>query len=69
MIWDDSVAPETTIDFEVPVLQTGQALKWFAGAMGGFTSLYLFCSWVDPQSEQVWFIPAYITVNCYYYIG
>ena len=51
-MWDDSVAPETCIDFDAPHVTTGQVLGSFAAAMGFFVALYTIISISDPVKSN-----------------
>ena len=52
LIWDDSVAPETCIDFDAPHVSTQEVLATFLGAFGFFFGLYSLISYGDPAKAN-----------------
>ncbi len=52
MVWDDTVAPETAIDFDAPHVDTTEVLQMFAGAFLFFAGLYTLVSLSDPVGSN-----------------
>lgn len=52
LVWDDSVAPETAIDFDAPHVSTKQVVLSFLAAMGFFVGIYQFVKWTDPVASS-----------------
>ena len=51
LVWNDSVAPETCIDFDAPHVSNSQAVASFLGGLGFFAFVY-FCAWLsDPETN------------------
>ena len=51
-MWDDTVAPETAIDFDAPHVSTTEVLQMIAGAVLFFTGLYTLVAWSDPVGSN-----------------
>lgn len=49
MIWEDGVAPETAIDFDVKNMSTKTALMWLLSGMSFFWVLYEGVKHYDPH--------------------
>ena len=52
LIWDDGVAPETCIDFDVPNFSTGRAIRWWLGGFSLFAILALIIKGYNPQGMK-----------------
>jgi len=52
LVWDDSVAPETTLDFDAPHVSTSEVLAMFFGAFAAFATLYALVAWSDPVASN-----------------
>ena len=52
LVWDDSVAPETAIDFDTPNISLTQVLMSLAVAFGGLFGLVTFIAWTDPEGNN-----------------
>ena len=52
MVWDDSVAPETCIDFDAPHVENEDVIKSFLIAMGFFAGIYLTMTYLDPVANN-----------------
>ena len=50
LVWDDSVAPETCIDFDAAHISTNEVFGTFAFAFAAIFGLYTIISVVDPAS-------------------
>ena len=51
-MWDDSVAPETTIDFDAPHVSTSTVVLSFLSAIGFFAGVMAFVVWSDPVASN-----------------
>lgn len=51
-MWDDSVAPETCIDFDAPHVSTPEVLQMFFGAFAGFAGLFTLVWLSDPEGSN-----------------
>lgn len=51
-MWDDSVAPETAIDFDAPHVSTNDAVLSLMLAFGFFGAIYGFVTISDPVSRN-----------------
>ena len=51
-MWDDSVAPEITVDFDAPQIPGSVVLKSFAIAMGCLAGLYQLIKYYDPVAHS-----------------
>ena len=49
LIWEDGVAPETAIDFDVMNMKTGRAFLWALSGFSLFFFLYEGVKHYDPQ--------------------
>ena len=52
LVWDDTVAPETAIDFDAPHVSTAEVLKMFFGAFACFAGLYGLVALSDPVGSN-----------------
>ena len=52
LVWDDSVAPETCIDFEAPHVDTSDVLKGMLGGALFFAGLFGYVVWSDPEGSN-----------------
>lgn len=52
LVWDDSVAPETCIDFDAPHVSSGEVFKTFLASLGFFLGIYLFVQFTDPVASN-----------------
>jgi hypothetical protein len=53
LVWDDSVAPETCIDFDAhETISSSQMWASFAAGMGFFLSVYLLVRLSDPPARN-----------------
>lgn len=52
LVWDDTVAPETCIDFDAPHVSTEEVLGAFGAALAFFAGLYVFVSLSDPVAAN-----------------
>lgn len=52
LIWDDTVAPETTIDFDAPHVSTKEVMAMFFGAFAFFGTLYTVIALGDPVGNN-----------------
>ncbi|KAK8802083.1 hypothetical protein WA158_006478 [Blastocystis sp. Blastoise] len=52
LIWDDGVAPETCIDFDVPQVSTGRALRWWLGGLSMFALLAFAIKLYNPKGMK-----------------
>ena len=50
LIWEDGVAPETAIDFDVQHISTKTALLWFLSGMTFFWGLYQGVKLYNPRN-------------------
>ena len=51
-MWDDSVAPETCIDFDAPHVSTNVALLSFMAAFGFFGVIFALVAISDPVKNR-----------------
>ncbi len=51
-MWDDTVAPEATLDFDAPHVSTSEVLMTVAGAALFFMGLYTMVSISDPEASN-----------------
>jgi hypothetical protein len=51
-MWDDGVAPELCLDFEVQHWSRAKGLMWWLGGLGFFAGLYQVVKWTDPASKN-----------------
>ncbi|KAK8820303.1 hypothetical protein WA577_006368 [Blastocystis sp. JDR] len=49
LIWEDGVAPETAIDFDVQTISTGRAFLWALSGFSFFFFLYQGVKMYDPS--------------------
>lgn len=52
LVWDDGVAPETTIDFDAPHMSSAEALAWWGGGLAFFAAVFGLVSLSDPESKR-----------------
>jgi len=52
LVWDDTVAPETCIDFDAPHVSTEEVLGTFGAALAFFVGLYAYVSLTDPVASN-----------------
>jgi hypothetical protein len=52
LVWDDSVAPETCVDFDAPHVSTAEVLISFLAGLGFFGSVYLLVYISDPEKNR-----------------
>lgn len=52
LVWDDSVAPETAIDFDAPHVSSSRVLLAFLGGMGFFVTCFALVALSDPESRN-----------------
>ncbi|CAM9694847.1 unnamed protein product, partial [Scytosiphon promiscuus] len=52
LIWDDGVAPETTIDFDAPHISKYEGLAWWGGGLAFFATVLGLVSLSDPESKR-----------------
>lgn len=53
LIWDDGVAPETCIDFDVPNYTRNEGRDWFLSGLGFFAVLYgVIYFWDAPGRKR-----------------
>jgi len=52
LVWDDTVAPETCIDFDAPHVETSEVLLAFFGAFAFFGGLYGLVALSDPVGSN-----------------
>lgn len=52
LVWDDSVAPETCIDFDAPHVSSGTVLKSFLAAMGLLATVFGLIRLSDPEGSN-----------------
>eukprot|EP01040_Poterioochromonas_malhamensis_P001320 gene1320-1397_t len=51
LVWDDTVAPETAIDFDASHVPTSEVLLHFAMGFGFFGLLYFLVSLTEPEKN------------------
>eukprot|EP00924_Labyrinthula_sp_SR-Ha-C_P011009 augustus_masked-scaffold_33-processed-gene-2.15-mRNA-1 protein AED:0.08 eAED:0.09 QI:0/-1/0/1/-1/1/1/0/131 len=52
LLWDDGVAPELTLDFDMQDTSRGEALFMWACGMGAFLAYGLFCAYVWAPNQK-----------------
>jgi hypothetical protein len=52
LVWDDTVAPETCIDFDAPHVESNEMFGMMVAAFGFFGTLYLLVSLSDPEGSN-----------------
>lgn len=52
LVWDDGVAPETTIDFDAPHMSKTEALSWWGGGLAFFAAVLGLVTLSDPESKR-----------------
>ena len=52
LVWDDSVAPEATIDFDAPQVSSKDVLLSFFAALGFFSGIFALVAWSDPEARN-----------------
>ncbi|CAN0529449.1 unnamed protein product [Ectocarpus sp. 12 AP-2014] len=52
LIWDDGVAPETTIDFDAPHMSMSEAFAWWGGGLTFFAGMLGLVTLSDPESKR-----------------
>ena len=52
LVWDDTVAPETCIDFDAPHVDTNEMFGMMLAGFGFFGTLYLLVSLSDPEGSN-----------------
>jgi len=52
LVWDDSVAPESTIDFDAPHVSSGRVLLSFCAAFGFFAGCFALVYLSDPEGSN-----------------
>merc|ERR1712146_874319 len=52
LVWDDSVAPETCIDFDAPHISTSEMLWSIASVAAMFGALYTYVVLSDPEGSN-----------------
>ena len=52
LVWDDGVAPETTIDFDAPHMSMSEALTWWGGGLAFFATVLGLVTLSDPESKR-----------------
>ena len=52
LVWDDSVAPESTIDFDAPHVSSGRVLLSFFAAFGFFAGCFGLVYLSDPEGRN-----------------
>jgi hypothetical protein len=52
LVWDDSVAPETCIDFDAPHVSTKEVLISFFTAFGTIALLFQLIKYLDPEGNS-----------------
>ena len=63
LVWDDSVAPETAIDFDAPHVSTGEAVMMFLLGFAVFFGFYKLVAAADPASKNPVAIRDYVLPN------
>jgi hypothetical protein len=66
-VWDDSVAPEATIDFDAPHVSGSEVLRHFLTAFGLLGGLLAFITWSDPAARSPT-APRSAVINNQYYL-
>ena len=69
LVWDDSVAPETCIDFDAPHISTSEMLWSIASVAAMFGALYTYVVLSDPEgsnpvAKRETVIPASYAYDC-----
>lgn len=52
MVWDDTVAPETCVDFDAPHVASSDVLKHFFLGFSCFALLYTFLKASEPEKRS-----------------
>lgn len=52
LVWDDSVAPETCVDFDAPHVSTSDVLLSFLSGLGFFGAVYFLAYLSDPVKNR-----------------
>ncbi len=52
LVWDDTVAPETCVDFDAPHVSSAEVFRMILVAIAGFTGLYAYVAWTDPVGSN-----------------
>ncbi len=52
LVWDDSVAPEATVDLDAPHVSSGTALKHFFLGFSFFVALYATIKLSEPEKRS-----------------
>lgn len=53
-LWDDGVAPELALDFDVPNMSSNEALLTLSSVLGGFVVFYYgFCKPMAPENPAL----------------
>jgi hypothetical protein len=52
LVWDDSVAPETCVDYDAPHIPTETVVLHFFMGLGFFAGLYLLVSLTNPRKRN-----------------
>ena len=52
LVWDDSVAPETAIDFDAPHVSTNEAMLMFLLGFGAFYGFYKLVASTSPVDKN-----------------
>jgi hypothetical protein len=52
LVWDDTVAPETCVDFDAPHVSTRDVLLSFLAGFGFFGLIYLLVAYSDPVGSN-----------------
>ena len=52
LVWDDTVAPETCIDFDAPHVESNEMFGMMLAGFGFFGTLYLLVSLSDPEGSN-----------------
>ena len=52
MVWDDSVAPEATIDLDAQHIPGRVVIASMLSAAGAFLALYAYCVYSEPEKAN-----------------
>lgn len=52
LVWDDSVAPETCVDFDAPHVPTSEVFMMIAGAFAALFGIYSFVEYYDARATN-----------------
>mgnify|MGYP003386600770 CR=1 FL=1 len=63
LVWDDSVAPESAIDFDAPHVSTKEAIAMFILGFGVFFGFYKLVASTDPAGKNPVAIRDYVLPN------